>query len=122
MPQQSWKVYFAFYLFRQVINRKLHIGLRSSFVASAGSSLTFIIRAYDLSGNAENIARRRFEPPLETSLWLFGIDIITDASGIRALYLLLAPRTGLEPVTSRLTVLRSTDWTTEEYKLFNQLF
>ena len=33
------------------------------------------------SGNAENIARRCFEPPLETSLWLFGIDIITDASG-----------------------------------------
>ena len=35
----------------------------------------------DISGNAENITRRRFEPPLETSLWLFGIDIITDASG-----------------------------------------
>ena len=34
-------------------------------------------------GKAENIARRHFELSLETSLWLFGIDIITDASGSR---------------------------------------
>ena len=29
----------------------------------------------------------------------------------------LAPRTGLEPVTSWLTVMRSTDWAIEEYKI-----
>ena len=30
--------------------------------------------------------------------------------------LLMAPRTGLEPVTSWLTVMRSTDWAIEEYR------
>ena len=33
----------------------------------------------------------------------------------RGLFFFLAPRTGLEPVTSWLTVMRSTDWATEEY-------
>ena len=42
-PQQSWKVYFAFYLFRQVINRKLHIKNHRycSAYVFASSSLTF---------------------------------------------------------------------------------
>ena len=31
----------------------------------------------------------------------------------------VAPRTGLEPVTSRLTVWRSANWATEEYKLLH---
>ena len=31
----------------------------------------------------------------------------------------VAPRTGLEPVTSRLTVWRSASWATEEYKLLH---
>lgn len=72
-----------------------HTSLRSSFVASVGGSLTsksmpttfsnFLPPAATLGviGKAENITRRHFELSLETSLWLFGIDIITDASGSR---------------------------------------
>ena len=56
---------------------KASVLLRISLISG---SLTFKSMPMT-SGKAENIARRRFEPPLETSLWLFGIDIITDASG-----------------------------------------
>ena len=37
------------------------------------------------------------------------------SKSFRLAFFFLAPRTGLEPVTSWLTVMRSTDWATEEY-------
>ena len=36
------------------------------------------------------------------------------------LRLILAPPVGLEPTTSWLTVMRSTDWAKEEYEQFDQ--